>query len=312
MRGRIKLFLFIVLVGLNLLQDAAASSSASSFASNGINFHFPASFEDAKKDFVATFKATASASKDFFVGATAGGIASFTVFPIDLAKTRMQDQIVIVGKTPKYTNTFQTLAKVAQNEGFRGLYSGVFPVVIGTAPSSALQLGCNNQAKSWFAHRLNVDVVNLPFHFEVLAGAFAGMCQVAAANPMESVKVIKQVQGHKAGSTMTIVRQMGVGGLYQVNHPEGQRPPKRESCSQSRALCVSSHVCSRSPAHGCARVLDSTESSRAAAAPHSVRSNGKPAPPRAPPPSLRRAAEEGRVLLRGPVHPSPPPPSLSA
>jgi solute carrier family 25 aspartate/glutamate transporter 12/13 len=218
MRERRGMYSTIFWVFLIFLEISASAASSASFAPHGFGLRFPASLEDARKDLTTSFKAATSASKDFFVGATAGGIASFTVFPIDLAKTRMQDQIVITGKSPKYTNTFQTLAKVAQTEGFRGLYSGVFPVVIGTAPSAALQLGGNNQAKTWFAKHLNVDVANLPLQFEVLAGAFAGMCQVAAANPMESVKVVKQVQGRRAGSTWTIARRMGIGGLYQVKN----------------------------------------------------------------------------------------------
>ena len=229
----VRLFPLLIWAGLTSLEFVTASLSSASSAPHRFGFHFPASLDAAWLEITKSVQTTLSASKDFFIGATAGGVASFAVFPIDLAKTRMQDQIVLPGQTPMYTNTFQTLAKVARNEGFRGLYSGVFAVMVGTAPSSALQLGCNNQAKSWFARELKVDVAQLPLRFEVLAGAFAGMCQVAAANPMESVKVIKQVQGHKAGSTATIIRKMGLGGLYQVHITFRHRHHVRQDLASS-------------------------------------------------------------------------------
>ena len=144
----------------------------------------------------------ASASQDFFIGAASGGVASFLVFPIDLAKTRMQDQIIHTGTKAAYRNTFQTITKVARNEGLRTVYHGVVPVLVGSAPSSALQLGGNARARELLAARLGVEQRALPLPLEALAGGFGGLCQVAANNPMESVKIIKQVPLAAPKSTM--------------------------------------------------------------------------------------------------------------
>ena len=157
-----------------------------------------------------------SSSKDFWIGAVSGGIASFLVFPIDLAKTRIQDQVIQVGTKAAYRNTFQTITKVARKEGLRSIYHGVAPVIIGSAPSSALQLSGNGHAREFLAFRLGVEPASLPLQMEVLAGGFGGLCQVIANSPMESIKVIKQVQGRAAGSTRTIVPNIGLAGLYQV------------------------------------------------------------------------------------------------
>ena len=44
----------------------------------------------------------------------------------------------------------------------------------------------------------------------------AGMCQVIFTNPMEIVKIRMQVAGAKKESTLRIVRELGVFGLYKV------------------------------------------------------------------------------------------------
>ena len=118
-----------------VLADASKSSSAAAS-----NF-----------DLGKTAKSILASSKDFFLGAVSGGVASLIVFPIDLAKTRIQDQKIVSGAERVYKNAFQTILKVATTEGFPALYNGVAPVLIGAAPESALQIGMNDKAKAYFA-----------------------------------------------------------------------------------------------------------------------------------------------------------------
>ncbi|KAJ1482887.1 hypothetical protein T484DRAFT_1802470 [Baffinella frigidus] len=58
-----------------------------------------------------------SPALDFGMGAVSGCTASLMVFPIDLAKTRIQDQRIIRGVAPIYTSIIQTIKKVASEEG---------------------------------------------------------------------------------------------------------------------------------------------------------------------------------------------------
>lgn len=153
--------------------------------------------------------------KDFMMGAVAGAMSSFSVFPIDLAKTRMQDQRVVAGAEMVYKNTFQTLRKVLAEEGLPALYGGVIPVVIGSAPEAALQLGGDVAARKFFAGKLGKEPgEQLPMWAEVASGSFAGISQVLASNPMERVKILQQV-GAK-GSVLEISKTLGIRGLYQV------------------------------------------------------------------------------------------------
>lgn len=144
-----------------------------------------------------------------------GAIAQTVVFPIDLAKTRIQDQVVVAGVEAQYRSVFQTLSKVAGEEGFLKLWSGVTPVLIGSTPECALEIGGNNLARQKLAEHLKTPAEELPFWGEVAAGGVGGFCQVVATCPMERVKILQQVLGDKAGSVSQIFSQIGVEGLYQ-------------------------------------------------------------------------------------------------
>ena len=68
------------------------------------------------------------------VGATA-------VYPIDLVKTRMQNQRAgaYVGEL-MYKNSFDCFKKVIRHEGVLGLYRGLPPQIVGVAPEKAIKL----------------------------------------------------------------------------------------------------------------------------------------------------------------------------
>lgn len=176
--------------------------------------------EDMLNDHVPTM---IEAGKDFMMGAVSGAIASFSVFPIDLAKTRMQDQRVVAGAEVLYKNAFQTMKKVATDEGIPALYRGVVPVVLGSAPEAALQLGGDVAARKFFTKKLNMkNGETLPLWAEIISGGVAGISQVLASNPMERVKILQQV-GAK-GSIFDIAKALGPTGLYQVK-PLPDLPP---------------------------------------------------------------------------------------
>jgi len=68
-------------------------------------------------------------------------IGATAVYPIDLVKTRMQNQRL----TPSvyevmYRNSFDCFRKVIKHEGFFGLYRGLIPQVVGVAPEKAIKL----------------------------------------------------------------------------------------------------------------------------------------------------------------------------
>jgi solute carrier family 25 aspartate/glutamate transporter 12/13 len=155
-------------------------------------------------------------AKELVTGGVAGAVGSFLVFPIDLAKTRIQDQRAVAGAEVVYKNIVQTITKVVSTEGFPSLYKGVTPVLIGAAPEGALQIGVNNIVRQTFADQLKTTEDKIPLPYEVIAGGCGGAAQVVVSNPMERVKVLQQIMGKKASTVGQIVQQVGIRGLYTV------------------------------------------------------------------------------------------------
>ncbi|KAI4156865.1 MAG: hypothetical protein L6R39_000955 [Caloplaca ligustica] len=154
----------------------------------------------------------------FGLGSIAGAIGAFVVYPIDLVKTRMQNQRSKRVGEMLYKNSIDCAKKVVKNEGFRGLYSGVLPQLVGVAPEKAIKLTVNDLIRGHFTEK-NSNKIWWPH--ELLAGGSAGACQVIFTNPLEIVKIRLQVQGEMAKHTdvprrsaMWIVKNLGLVGLY--------------------------------------------------------------------------------------------------
>ncbi|CAG0916156.1 unnamed protein product [Notodromas monacha] len=77
----------------------------------------------------------------FTLGAIAGSVGATAVYPIDLVKTRLQNQrsVSFIGEL-MYKNSWDCLKKVIRHEGFVGLYRGLVPQLVGVAPEKAIKL----------------------------------------------------------------------------------------------------------------------------------------------------------------------------
>ncbi|NXB83777.1 CMC1 protein, partial [Vidua chalybeata] len=104
----------------------------------------------------------------FTLGSVAGAVGATAVYPIDLVKTRMQNQRTtgsVVGEL-MYKNSFDCFKKVLRFEGFFGLYRGLLPQLIGVAPEKAIKLTVNDFVRDKFTKKDG----SIPFPAEVLAG----------------------------------------------------------------------------------------------------------------------------------------------
>ncbi|CAL7942556.1 unnamed protein product [Xylocopa violacea] len=151
----------------------------------------------------------------FLLGSIGGAVGATAVYPIDLVKTRMQNQRTgsLVGEL-MYRNSLDCLKKVIRHEGFFGLYRGLVPQLMGVAPEKAIKLTVNDFVRDKFMDKNS----NLPLYGEIIAGACAGGSQVIFTNPLEIVKIRLQVAGELAGKSKvkawTVVKELGIFGLY--------------------------------------------------------------------------------------------------
>ncbi|XP_038576421.1 calcium-binding mitochondrial carrier protein Aralar1-like [Micropterus salmoides] len=152
----------------------------------------------------------------FALGSIAGATGATAVYPIDLVKTRMQNQRStgsFVGEL-MYKNSFDCAKKVLRYEGIFGFYRGLLPQLIGVAPEKAIKLTVNDFVRDKFTTQ--DDTIPLPA--EILAGGCAGGSQVIFTNPLEIVKIRLQVAGEITTgprvSALNVVRDLGFFGLY--------------------------------------------------------------------------------------------------
>jgi solute carrier family 25 aspartate/glutamate transporter 12/13 len=110
----------------------------------------------------------------FALGSLAGAFGAFMVYPIDLVKTRMQNQRSSRPGEMLYKNSLDCAKKVIRNEGFKGLYSGVLPQLVGVAPEKAIKLTVNDLVRGHFSDKNG----KIWIPHEILAGGSAGACQV--------------------------------------------------------------------------------------------------------------------------------------
>ncbi|XP_047501780.1 calcium-binding mitochondrial carrier protein Aralar1-like [Penaeus chinensis] len=151
----------------------------------------------------------------FSLGSLAGAVGATAVYPIDLVKTRMQNQRTgsYIGEL-MYRNSFDCFKKVIRHEGVMGLYRGLVPQLIGVAPEKAIKLTMNDLVRD----KLTDKKGNITFASEMFAGACAGGSQVIFTNPLEIVKIRLQVAGEiatvKKISAVSVIKELGFLGLY--------------------------------------------------------------------------------------------------
>ncbi|XP_070188555.1 mitochondrial glutamate carrier 1-like [Littorina saxatilis] len=171
-------------------------------------------------------------------GGIAGIVGVTCVFPIDLVKTRLQNQQPGPGGQLYYKSLPDCAIKTFRNEGFFGMYKGSGVNLLLITPEKAIKLVGND----FFRHLLSPESGELTLPREVLSGAGAGLCQIIVTTPMELLKIQLQDAGRSAQIdiaatgeavnsgpksskpapkmsartiAMQLVRERGIFGLYQ-------------------------------------------------------------------------------------------------
>nr|XP_034979762.1 mitochondrial glutamate carrier 1-like isoform X1 [Zootoca vivipara] len=128
-------------------------------------------------------------------GGAAGIIGVTCIFPIDLVKTRLQNQR---SGQQVYKSMLDCLMKTLRSEGYFGMYRGAAVNLTLVTPEKAIKLAAND----YFRHLLAKDGVALSLSKEMMAGCGAGTCQVIITTPMEMLKIQLQDAGRLASQQL--------------------------------------------------------------------------------------------------------------
>uniref|UniRef100_G1PR04 Mitochondrial glutamate carrier 2 n=1 Tax=Myotis lucifugus TaxID=59463 RepID=G1PR04_MYOLU len=154
-------------------------------------------------------------------GGIAGLLGVTCVFPIDLAKTRLQNQH---GKDI-YKGMIDCLMKTARVEGFLGMYRGAAVNLTLVTPEKAIKLAAND----FFRQLLMEDGMQRNLKMEMLAGCGAGMCQVVVTCPMEMLKIQLQDAGRLGGSVQSKALESPHCFALQIHHHGSASAPSSRS-----------------------------------------------------------------------------------
>ncbi|TWU72469.1 hypothetical protein ED733_004274 [Metarhizium rileyi] len=149
------------------------------------------------------FQKWAVHASDSQFNAVAGAIGGFTsgvvTCPLDVIKTKLQAQGVYrvlqdgrhVGQPRMYNGLVGTASVIWREEGIRGMYRGLGPIVMGYLPTWAVWFTVYNKSKGWMAQYYeNTHLIN--FWSSIIAGASSTI----VTNPIWVIKTRLMSQSH--------------------------------------------------------------------------------------------------------------------
>ena len=150
----------------------------------------------------------------FITGLIAGSIGAFGVYPIDVVKTRMQNQ---TATNRIYLNGFDCWRQLWKQGGLKPFYKGCIPQMIGVAPEKAIKLLAYTFVSANNPNELKTHIAG---------GLLAGTCQVIITSPYEMIKINLQMNNKinyrellnikkiYTGASACFLRDIPFSGIY--------------------------------------------------------------------------------------------------
>ncbi|KAK9461111.1 YMC2 mitochondrial protein-like protein [Lipomyces oligophaga] len=153
----------------------------------------------------------------FIAGIFSGITKLFVGHPFDTVKVRLQ-----TSPPEQFKGPLDCLLQTTRKEGFRALYKGATPPLIGWMAMDSVQLGSLHNYRRLMKTYVFTEWEKLPPIGHAISGIFAGWTVSFVAAPIEQVKARLQVQ-YDASTKLytgpincaaTLVRESGITGLY--------------------------------------------------------------------------------------------------
>ena len=170
-----------------------------------VGAHPPSSTDDQKRAVAARFLS----------GALAGATSTACTYPLDLMRARFA-----ATKGTEHASYVTAFSAALEKEGWRGLYSGLRPTLIGIMPYAGSSFACFETVKHYLVHWQDLKSdKDIPAYQRLVAGGFSGLVAQSLTYPLDIVRRRMQVTPEKYTSIghalSSIYRTEGLRrGLY--------------------------------------------------------------------------------------------------
>ncbi|GAM17017.1 hypothetical protein SAMD00019534_001920, partial [Acytostelium subglobosum LB1] len=144
------------------------------------------SYEKYKKLFLGQGQSHLTTGQNLFVGGSAGVTSLLFTYPLDLIRSRLTVQV----HEQRYNGISDAYKKIVAEEGYAGLYKGLFTSALGVAPYVAINFTTYESLKFFFSQDRHLTIP------ESLAfGALSGATAQTFTYPIDLLRRRLQVQG---------------------------------------------------------------------------------------------------------------------
>lgn len=132
-----------------------------------------------------------------FSGAMAGVASGVVTCPLDVIKTKLQAQgswatpaELAAGKKPPvlYSGMLGTARIIVREDGIRGLYRGLGPMLLGYLPTWAVYMTVYDSSREWYYAHGYGEGDRSKWLARIYASVTAGACSTVATNPIWVIK----------------------------------------------------------------------------------------------------------------------------